>query len=92
MVWQHPTVLQKNLEDVIFLRELKSFYPEYQSQDWLNTEVYLGKLKYECGQLCDFDAINLEIHLVTCEIYQCDNCKIKFKSIRDIKEHIEEKQ
>ena len=49
--------------------------------------------KYECG-LCDFEATNLEnleIHLVTCEIYQCDNCKTKFKSIKDIKEHIEEK-
>ena len=57
-------------------------------------EVHIGKYhseKYECG-FCDFEATNLEnleIHLVTCGIYQCDNCKTKFKSIRDIKGHIE---
>ena len=50
--------------------------------------------KYECG-ICDIEVKDLEaleIHLVSCEVYQCDNCKLKFRSIRDIKEHIVEKQ
>ena len=49
-----------------------------------NMEVHLGKHhseKYECG-LCDFGAgslENLETHLNTCEVFQCnwdkDKCK-----------------
>ena len=57
-------------------------------------EVHLGKLhseKYDCG-LCDFEAMsleNLELHLVSFEVYQCNNCEKKFKSIRDVKDHNE---
>ena len=70
---------------------------DFVGESEFTMEVHIGKFhseKYECG-LCDFEATNfenLEIHLVTCEIYQCDHCKMKFKSIRDIKEHIVEKQ
>ena len=58
-------------------------------------KVHLGKLhseKYECG-LCDFEAgnlENLELHLFSCEVYQCNNCEKKFKGMRDVKDHIEE--
>ena len=30
---------------------------------------------------------SLEIHL-TCEVYQCDECEERMKSIKEIKEHI----
>ena len=59
-------------------------------------EVHLGKHhseKYECG-LCDFEAgnlENLETHLNTCEVFQCDwdkeKCKKRFKTLTDIKKH-----
>ena len=45
---------------------------------------------YECG-LCDVetkDLENLEIHLVSCAMYNCVGCYIKFKSIKDVKEHM----
>ena len=43
--------------------------------------------------ICSFEAgnlDNLEIHLRTCEIYQCDECEQRFKSISKIKEHVTE--
>ena len=59
---------------------------DFVGESEFTMEVHIGKFhseKYECG-LCDFEATNLEnleIHLVTCEIYQCDNSKMKFKSM-----------
>ena len=56
-------------------------------------EVHLGKShsdKFECG-LCEFVAKDLEtldMHLFTCEIYQCEECEKRFKNIKDIKEHL----
>ena len=49
---------------------------------------------YECG-ISDLevkDLEGLEIHLVSCKVYQCDQCQLKFKSILDIKEYIVEKK
>ena len=45
-----------------------------------------------CG-LCNHEFSeneNLETHLFTCEIYKCDSCSQKFKSLPDIKGHISE--
>ena len=61
-------------------------------------EVHIGKHhaeKYECG-LCAFEGKNLEhleLHLVTCEIYTCKDwkCKVTFKTISDLKTHINAK-
>ena len=67
----------------------------YKWESESTMEVYLGKLhseKYECG-LCDFEGMNLEnleLHLFSCEVYQCKICEKKLKSIRDTKDHIEE--
>ena len=33
----------------------------------------------------------LETHIVTCEIYSCNECKTKFTTVSDIKKHIKEK-
>ena len=53
-------------------------------------EVHAGKLHSEiiqCG-LCDYktkDLANLETHLSTCEIYECDRCYFRVTQIGDIK-------
>ena len=58
-------------------------------------EVHLKKIhsdKFECG-LCDLEAgslENLEIHLNTCEVYQCTHCRQRFKTVMDIKKHFVE--
>ena len=61
--------------------------------------IRLGKHhsdKFECG-LCDLEIEgleNLEIHLNTCEVFQCDwdkdKCKERFKTLIDIKKHFGE--
>ena len=46
----------------------------------------------ECG-LCElrFDSLEvLEIHLTTCEIYECADCLEKYKCLSDMKTHINE--
>ena len=58
-------------------------------------EVHVGKVHsemFECG-LCDSvfnDLDGLELHLCTCEVYKCQCCA-KFKTLAQIKAHIEEK-
>ena len=45
-----------------------------------------------CG-LCTHESTetdSLETHLFTCEIYKCNSCGKKFKSLSDIKSHISE--
>ena len=46
--------------------------------------------KFDCG-FCDVEAKtceDLKIHLLTCEIYKCENCDKKFGSLPDVKEHV----
>ena len=57
-------------------------------------DVHIGKCgfgtKYECG-FCDvtFEGISqLEIHLRTCEVYECFECHIRRTSLNEMKEHI----
>ena len=58
-------------------------------------EVHIWKCCYdyfECG-LCEARVENLEkleIHLNTCEIYECDTCFVRDKSLSDMKKHVEE--
>ena len=58
-------------------------------------EVHVGKCRqnnFECG-LCEvnFDKISdLEIHLKTCEIYQCGSCYIRDKNLSEMKKHVQE--
>ena len=53
-------------------------------------EVHVGKCHseiIECG-LCAYeakDSDNLNLHLATCEIYICNICPNKFKSLSDLK-------
>ena len=59
-------------------------------------EVYIGKCCYdyfECG-LCEARVENLEkleLHLTTCEIYECDTCFVRDKSLSDMKNMKKEK-
>ena len=68
---------------------------DFVGESELTMDVHIGKLhseKYECG-ICDFQAKDqekLEIHLVSCEMYECDGCHRKFKSIKEVKDHIVE--
>ena len=46
-----------------------------------------------CG-MCNLEVNNeetLETHIVTCEIYKCNQCRTKFTTVSDIKKHIIEK-
>ena len=49
-----------------------------------------NKGNIECG-LCDFEAKDLEcleMHLTTCEIYECANCVKSFKTLSEIRKHM----
>ena len=64
------------------------------SDDIETMEVHIGKCCYtycECS-LCEYrpeSLENLELHLVTCEIYECNECFIRVKHLSEIKEHIQ---
>ena len=69
---------------------------DFWGPNTLTMEVHMKKHhseKVQCG-LCDYEADNieqLETHLVTCETYKCFDCKIIFKTMREIKDHINKK-
>ena len=58
-------------------------------------QVHNGKCcvsNIECG-LCGMEAEtleNLETHLASCEVYECEECEIRHTKLSDIKVHIEE--
>ena len=58
-------------------------------------EVHIGKdhsANFECG-ICDLEVNtleNLEIHIGSCEVYQCNMCKKKFKGMSQFKKHIQD--
>ena len=58
-------------------------------------EVHIGKCftdNFECG-LCDAkfdDLYTLEIHLRTCEVYECFECALKERNLSDLKKHVVE--
>ena len=57
-------------------------------------EVHTGKCRadnFECG-LCEKTEEtleNLEIHLLSCEIYECEECQLRSRFLKDLKIHIE---
>ena len=62
----------------------------------ISIQVHQGRQHgegFECG-LCDFQAESLDtlnLHLTTCESYECRRCNIRVFNISDIKEHIKNK-
>ena len=59
----------------------------------MEMEVHIGKNhsdKFDCG-LCSVETKtceDLKIHLITCEIYKCENCDKKFGTLPDVKDHV----
>ena len=66
------------------------FFCETQSE----MELHIGRKhsdQLECG-ICNYEADNLEnltIHLATCEIYKCEDCELKVKTLNEVKNHVE---
>lgn len=58
-------------------------------------EVHLGKCnveEFECG-LCEikFEIVeDLDMHLKTCEVYECYECCIRNKNLEEMKRHVQE--
>ena len=69
--------------------------PTYCSANEMTMEVHFWRNhseNVECG-LCEFKAKSgehLETHLVTCEIYKCEDCDVRFTKLSDMKRHKKE--
>ena len=71
---------------------------DFVGQNVVSIEVHIRRKhseKYEFG-LCDFEAgssENIEMHLSTCELFECDNpfCEFICKNLTYMKKHIREK-
>ena len=53
-------------------------------------EVQQGKhqdLNFECEFLAHTEE-DLDLHIFTCEIYLCDDCSSRLKTISDLKKHL----
>ena len=65
---------------------------DFQCNSVYTMEVHIGKCypnNLECG-FCDekfIDLVSLELHLRTCEVYECSECYIKIRNISEIKRH-----
>ena len=69
---------------------------DFHAYNDISIQVHQGKCHedgFECG-LCDFKADSLEaldLHLTTCESYECYECNIRVHHISDVRKHIREK-
>ena len=67
---------------------------DFTSKTIETMEVHVGKCRadnFECG-LCEKTEEtleNLEIHLLSCEIYECEECQLRSRFLKDLKTHIE---
>ena len=66
---------------------------EFWGPNTLTMEVHVKKFHCETitCDLCEYEAPdigNLETHQVTCEIYQCSECKKLFRTLSEMKEHV----
>ena len=61
----------------------------------IDMEVHLAKIhgdNFECG-LCDFEAKdleNLEMHLITCEMFKCGICENRIFQFSNLKKHFQD--
>ena len=68
---------------------------DYTGQDGWTIQIHHVKChseSFECG-LCDFEAKtldNLELHLTTCETYECEECEFVSTHISGIEKHFSE--
>ena len=52
-------------------------------------EVHIGKCCYSYFEYRPESLEMLELHLVTCEMYECNDCYIRVKHLSEIKEHLQ---
>ena len=96
-------ILKNNKEKKIHMRthsyklaQFKCDHCDFVGGDEIDMEVHVARTheeNFECG-LCDYEGKDLEaldIHLKTCETYQCGICSEKLSQLPDIKMHFEEK-
>ena len=86
--------MKKHLKTHSYIRPVfKCEKCEFCCETELTMEVHQGKnhdTNFECG-LCGFLAKteeDLDLHLFTCEIYLCDDCSVRLKTISDLKKHL----
>ena len=66
---------------------------DFVGENEYTMEVHIGKYhsdNFECG-ICEYtteSVDNLDIHLTTCKIYECDDCSIRMNTLKDLKAHI----
>ena len=66
---------------------------EFVGENDESMHVHIGKAhseKLECG-LCEIEIDtleNLETHLITCEIYECNHCYFSSKNLSQMKTHV----
>ena len=78
------------------LAQFKFDHCDFVGGDEIDMEVHVARTheeNFECG-LCDYEGKDikaLDIHLKTCETYQCGICSEKLSQLPDIKMHFEEK-
>ena len=69
---------------------------EFESESIDTIEVHVGKCReknFECG-LCGDEFLvkeDVDLHLKTCEIYECSSCWLRGKNRSEMKKHIREK-
>ena len=67
---------------------------DFKSKTIETMEVHVGKCRtenFECG-LCEYtgDTLEkLETHLVSCEIYECEECQFRSRFLKELKAHVE---
>ena len=68
---------------------------DFVGNNEVSMEVHISKVHFEeieCG-MCEYAATNLEtleLHLVTCQTYECKYCGERFQTISEIKKHMSE--
>ena len=69
---------------------------DFCAYNQISIQVHQGREHedgFTCG-LCDFKADSLEmlnLHLKTCESYECNSCNLRVYTISDIRDHIKDK-
>ena len=80
--------MKTHLETRSYIRPV--FKCKFCSENELTMEVQQGKhqdLNFECEFLAHTEE-DLDLHIFTCEIYLCDDCSSRLKTISDLKKHL----
>ena len=96
MTIQNSSEMEKHLRKHSYKHvQVQCNFCTYLANNELGIEAHVRKVhekNFDCC-ICDHnlkDEESLELHLNTCEIYSCDICKEKFKSLSDLKTHLQD--